>query len=130
MKDLEKFWLITSRYHNWKPSDIAFIDSICLLDGCVTLVTYSQIRNSSAEWPRINDDFFASTIKCLNVNHLNINFNKGRLQQISGFDIIDRSMDGLERINFEIIDYENDTLHFFCEEVNVIEIGILQKIVF
>ena len=96
----------------------------------MTLVVYSQIRNKYVEWPNMQDDFFGITIKFLNVSHLNVNFLKGKIQQISGFDIIDKSQDGLEEINFEILDYENDTLYFFCERVNIIEICAPQKINF
>ena len=40
---------------------------------------------------------------------------------IEGFDIIDHANSQMENISFEIIDYENDTLHFFCRDIVIEE---------
>jgi len=39
--------------------------------------------------------------------------------QITGFDVVDVSERQLEGIKFEVIDYENDVIRFFCDAAEV-----------
>jgi hypothetical protein len=41
------------------------------------------------------------------------------LHQLSGFDISDISDSGLEKVNFQIEDYENGSINFRCEQVEI-----------
>ena len=52
-----------------------------------------------------------------------LDFNDVGLHQISGFDILDISDNGLAKINFQIEDYENDSINFICEEIEIIEVS-------
>jgi hypothetical protein len=45
------------------------------------------------------------------------------MQQISGFDIVDVSDNGLEKTNFEIQDVENGMIGFYCEDIEVRTVG-------
>ena len=54
-----------------------------------------------------------------NVSSLEINSIGNTFLQISGFDIVDISSNGWERINFQVADYEIGRIKFFCEEVEI-----------
>ena len=42
MKDIENIWLVTSINQNWKPSDVAFIESVYFLEGCDSSCIFSN----------------------------------------------------------------------------------------
>ena len=71
----------------------------------------------------MSKDFFEVSMKFENIFNFKLDFTNNGLQQISGFDIIDISNHGLEKINFQIEDYENGTISFNCEEIEVINVS-------
>ncbi len=115
---------------SWKPSDIAFISKLGLSMGNLELCCYSQQRNNSfeCEWPDLNKAFFEISIIFLNVCNLKIEWGNTKIHQISGFDILDISKDGLENISYQIEDYENDTISFFCKEIMINSISKLHEL--
>lgn len=129
MKKIEKIEKVTSIYKTWKPSDIAFIKALEWSINNLVIVFYCQLRDKVNEWPNVSKDFFEVSITFKNVSNLKLDFNGSGLHQISGFDILDISDNGLEKINFQIEDYENDSMNFSCEEIEIIEVSNLEKIV-
>lgn len=127
MKKIEK---ITSIHNAWRPSDIAFIKALKWSINNLVIVCYCQLRDSVSEWPNMSNDFFEVTITFKNISGLKLDFNGTGLHQILGFDILDISDNGLEKINFQIEDYENDTISFCCEEVEINVMNDPGKIVF
>lgn len=73
-------------------------------------------------------EFFEVSIMFKNIVNLKLDINGQGLHQVSGFDIIDVSNDGLEKINFRIEDYEYDSISFSCQEIEVNEVSIPLKI--
>jgi hypothetical protein len=49
----------------------------------------------------------------------------GKPTQITGFDVRDVSSRQLDGIRFEVVDYENDRIHFFCKSA---EIELVERI--
>ncbi|WP_292009338.1 hypothetical protein [Chryseobacterium sp.] len=96
------------------------------------IIFYSQLRNQKFGWPDQQDNFFEVSVNFENVSSLKIDFdyNYNGLQQVSGFDIIDVSNNGLEFIHYQIEDYENDTIHFYCEDIIILDVSSPVKLKF
>ena len=122
MKEIKNVEKVTNEYNEWKPSDLAYIKKLEWLPHELTITFYCQIRATMATWPDIRKDFFELSLKFENVHNFKVEFSSG-LQQVSGFDIVDISNNYLEKINFQIEDYENDVIRFSCESIEVLEIG-------
>jgi hypothetical protein len=125
LKNLEK---VTSIYRDWKSSDITFIKSLEWSPQNLVINFYCQLREDVNGWPDISGIFFEVSIIFKTVSGLKIDFSGTGLHQISGFDILDISANGLEKINFQIEDYENDSISFFCEEIEIDKISASKKI--
>lgn len=119
MKAIESIEKITSIYGTWRPSDMAFVKSVEWSINNLVIIFYCQLRNCVVEWPDTSKVFFEISITFKNVANLKLNINSMGLHQISGFDILDISDDGLERFNFQIEDYEDDSINFICQEIEV-----------
>lgn len=128
MKRIKNVENITCIYSTWKPSDIAFVKSLEWSIQNVVMVFYCQLRESVDGWPNTSEDFFEVSIIFENISSFKLDFSSAGLQQISGFDILDISDNGLEKINFQIEDYENDSINFCCEEVEINEVSNPVKI--
>ena len=102
---------------NWNCSEIAFVKSLVWSNNDLTIVFYSQEKNIMKGWPDLSRGFRELSIKFQNVINLKLDFKGKGIHQVSGFDIMNISENGLEGINFQIEDYENDSIKFFCEEV-------------
>jgi len=125
IKNIEK---IENEYGEWKPADVAFVKSFASLDEGMIIAFYCQARSPIGGWPDISKDFFEVHLRFSHVSNLKIKFHSVHLQQISGFNIIDISGDGFEKINFQIEDYENGVVSFNCEDIEVLEISGLKLI--
>jgi hypothetical protein len=130
MKKIKNIERITSIYNTWKPSDVAFIKSIQWSIENLVINFYCQLRETVDGWPDTSKDFFEVSIIFKNISNLKLDFNGAGLHQISGFDILDISYNGLEKINFQIEDYENDSINFNCEELEIIEVSNPEKMEF
>jgi hypothetical protein len=119
MKKIEEIEKIMNTYNAWKPSDIAFIKAFEWSINKLVIVSYCQLRDSANRWPDMSKDFFEISITFKNVSNLKLDFNGVGLHQISGFDILDISDNGWEKINFQIEDYEDDSINFSCEEIEI-----------
>ncbi|HBV15073.1 hypothetical protein [Chryseobacterium carnipullorum] len=128
MKEIKNLEKVTSIYRNWKPSDIAFIKSFEWSSHNLVIIFYCQLRENVNGWPNLSGNFFEVSIIFKIVSVLKINFSGTGLHQISGFDILDVSANGLEKINFQVEDYENDSISFFCEEIEIDKISSSKKI--
>jgi len=128
MKKIEKIEKITSVYNAWKPSDIAFIKALEWSINNLAIIFFCQLRERVNEWPDMSKDFFEVSITFKNISRLKLDFNGAGLHQISGFDILDISDNGLEKINFQIEDYENGSINFSCEEVEINGLSNPEKI--
>ncbi|RKR85267.1 hypothetical protein BDD43_5531 [Mucilaginibacter gracilis] len=61
-----------------------------------------------------------STLLFTSICNLSFKFAGDELTQISGFDILDLSNDGLENINYKILDYKDGKINFYCKDVKSI----------
>lgn len=129
MKKMKRIEKVTSVYKNWKPSDVAFIKAIEWSINKLVIIFYCQLRDSVSGWPDLSKDFIEISITFKNVSSLKLDFNGAGLHQISGFDILDISDNGLEKINFQIEDYEDDSINFSCEEIEINEVSNPVKLV-
>lgn len=120
---------ITGVLNTWKPSDVAFIKSLKWSLDDLTIIAYCQSRGGVNGWPDLTKEFYEVSLIFINVSNLRLEFVFKGLQQVSGFDIVDVSNNGLEKINFQIEDYESGVINFNCEHVEVLEVSKLTKIV-
>jgi hypothetical protein len=112
----------------WSPSDLAFITEFHYsqeLDGKWSILITCLFQNSEnhTSWPSVDDDFCHVQIHFSRVSNFNIKNVTSNPIQITGFDIIDISIDGCENTNFSIVDYENERISFFCENVRIYSIN-------
>lgn len=122
MKQINKIESIRDFYSDWEPSDIAFIKEMNWSKNNLKIVLYFQIRNEMTKWPDLTKDFVEATFEFKNVNNMKLNFIGNGLHFVSGFDIINASDHGLENINFYIEDYENGSIEFSCEDIEIISL--------
>jgi hypothetical protein len=116
MKKIEN---TTSVYKAWKPSDAAFIKALEWSINNLVVIFYCQSREGIEAWPDTSKDFFEISITFKNVSDFRLEFNRMGLHQLFGFDILDVSDSGLEKVNFQIEDYENGSINFRCEQVEI-----------
>ncbi|MFQ6603195.1 hypothetical protein [Flavobacterium sp. C3NV] len=84
---------------------------------------YFQSRDNRVMWPDLNQSFIELILSFENVKNVKFNFSGSGLHFVSGFDIVDVSEDGLEQINFYIQDYEDESIEFSCEKMQVLSVG-------
>lgn len=120
MKKINGFEKILERTKTWKPSDIVFITELIWSFDKLTISFLSQHREDVSTWPDYLKKFCEIKIEFARQRNVKLNFANHALHQISGFDFIDISENNLEDINFQIDDYENGSISFFCKEINVV----------
>jgi hypothetical protein len=116
LRQIEK---ITKFLNDWKPVDLAFIIGIELIGKNATIRFLSQKRNRLNTWPDLSGEFFEITIWFKSVSNFKIQFTEIGMQPIAGFDIIDISGNSWEGVNFQIEDYENGRISFYCREIEI-----------
>lgn len=81
-----------------------------------------QEREHGKEWPNRLEDFVEVEVQFRNIMQFKLNFEGADKQSVLGFDVVDISAKGWENINFQIEDYENDRISFFCEAIEVLHV--------
>ncbi|GGF23863.1 hypothetical protein [Flavobacterium limi] len=122
MKEINQIEKIRDFYNDWKPSDIAFIKEINWSKNNLKIILYFQIKTNMSKWPDLTKDFIEATFEFRNVINMKLDFTGNGLHFVSGFDIIDASDHGLEHINFYIEDYEDGSIEFSCEDIEIISL--------
>ncbi len=119
---IEKIYEI---YPKWKPSDLAFITGLhyfCDSEGCWCLLLTGLFKEKS-DYKPINhstkENFFKIQIQFSGIHTLNLEGVMFNPISISGFDILDISDRGWEKVHFSIGDYEDDRISFFCENIEI-----------
>ncbi|MBV4360600.1 hypothetical protein [Pinibacter aurantiacus] len=116
IRNIEK---ITGLYPEWKPVNIAYIKKLEWKIGKLSIIVLCQLKNKGIDPKDLSKNFFEAEVIFENVINLKMKFNGRTYQQVLGFDILDVSQNGLEDINFEIEDYENGTIHFYCQYIQI-----------
>ena len=129
MRKIEKIEKITNIYSLWSPLDIAYIKALEWSVNNLLIKCYCQLRRDTNGWPDNSKAFFEVSINFKNINNLKVDFNGSGLHLISGFDIIDVSKNGLEGINFCIEDYENGSIEFNCETIEIVSVSDLDVLI-
>ncbi len=112
----------------WNASEVAFIDKLSLESSDETLVRNSHLeivflcqeRSLNYKWPDFSSRFYKMTVRFYNVSNFNTKFSNLDKVQISGFEINDIKTRGLENMNYEIGDYEDDSISFYCSKIAVV----------
>lgn len=126
--------IIKDKIIDWQISDIAYIKMISLFPNAnsnffsLNITFLSQKRKPSSIWPNTKDVFDEISILFHNVSNFNCNFEGEFIPQITGFDIIDVSDQGWESVKFQIEDYENGIIGFYCREIEIKSIKQAVKI--
>jgi hypothetical protein len=119
MNKIQNIHNITDAFPSWNAADIVFIESLYWSTDHLIIECYFQSSNGSSEWPDVSMPFYKVSISFKGVQNLALNFNGTRLQQVAGFNIIDLSNNQLDQINFEIEDYEDGKINFYCNEIAI-----------
>lgn len=125
---IENIDIIRNRVINWQVSDIAYLKMLSLIpdkngNRLILNITFlSQDRLSSLNWPNNSEVFNEVLLSFYDVSNLNVKFEGRSIPQLMGFDITDISSNGWEDINFQIEDYENNNISFYCKKIEAISI--------
>jgi hypothetical protein len=91
-----------------------------LTGSTLTIEALFQPRVDS--WPNFDEKMFRVTIAFDDVSNFSLKDFGGGPVQIMGFDILFVGDRGFEGINYEVEDYEDGRIHFFCGGVNVLSV--------
>ncbi len=125
--DIKGVEQVESLLGKWSPSDLAMIEGVSLksnLEGGVTTLVLQALFQAKADsWPDFDKEMIPVTICFNDVGNLHLKGFGGGAVQIMGFDIRFVGDRGLEGINYEIEDYEDDRIRFQCRSVEVQSAG-------
>ena len=106
----------------WYPEDLAYIESVNLkLSKCgyhsdVEIIALFQLRGN--HWPRSQEKFYRVNMFFGEVQGVELKHGGG-CSQILGFEINSIRDRGLENINYEVKDYEENKIYFNCRCIKV-----------
>ena len=109
---------------DWEPNELAFIERLEYVadsdtGGSVTIVGLFQERRDPA-WPNPAQPTHRVTMLFEGVGSLDLK-KFGGATQIMGFEITSIADRAWESLNFEVGDYEDGRIHFYCASVCVVE---------
>lgn len=122
MATIKNIEIVYNIYKDWSPNSVAFIKEVHWVSGDLVMTCYCQVRGKKYQWPDFIENFFAMRIIFKDIESFELKINS-ELQQITGFDILDISDRGFEKINFEIEDYEDNVIRFCCRDIEILQVS-------
>lgn len=104
---------------DWLPINLAIIKRLELEAGELVIIFLYQEREKNSGWPQFSKPFYEISISFSIVSKFEFRMRNSTLYQISGFNIIDISQNGWEDVNFEIQDYEDGAISFYCKTITI-----------
>ena len=101
----------------WSPRSLAIIKNLELKSD--RLVIDALFQATAKSWPDFSKEMFRVVIVFDGVGNLQMKGFGGGPVQIMGFDIHFVGDRGLEGINYEIEDYEDNRISFFCRGISI-----------
>jgi hypothetical protein len=130
MKQVKNTELVSSRVGRWYPGDLAFIERLELIlqatgDSSELLIDARFQRKDQAKngWPGSMTDGISVTLRFDHISNLALREFGGGVKQVMGFDIVDISDRGWEDALFEVEDYEDGCIKFYCKSVEVVAVN-------
>jgi hypothetical protein len=113
----------------WNPADIAFVRSLQyeVTDdppASALEIEFIAIRREMAPngWPFAGAPYYRVRMRFQGIRNLQLKGFGEYPPQMVGFEITDISDRGWERIQFQVEDYENDRLSFWCEDAAIVAV--------
>lgn len=110
----------------WNPGDLAFICTINWdeqgTDGYSQLnltTIFQKSIDGLHEWPSNESPWYRVDICFLGVSKLLIQDLGPGCFQVMGFDIVNIAKSSWEGKSFQIIDYEDEKISFYCESIRI-----------
>ena len=132
MKNINGIEKVEKALGCWSPRNLAFIEGLELKKdsdlGFVTnLIVIALFQQRSNSWPNFDEKMFRVTIHFDDVGGLCLKDFGGGAVQIMGFDIHFVGDRGMEKINYEIEDYEDNRIQFNCRNISIqsVELAVL-----
>ena len=129
MRKIDNVELVENMIEGWTPSDLVLINNFEMVsEECTTnssLIITALFQKRAGTWPNFSENMFKVAIEYSNVVGLSLKGFGGGVTQIMGFDILSISDRGLEGMNYEIIDYEDNRISFNCESIKVISVSLI-----
>ena len=125
MTDVRNKELVAGMLGRWHASDLAFIESFNYTSegestrSRLDIVALFQRRDKANERSRTTETARVA-IRFEGVSNLKFKSVGPGPKQVAGFDIIDVSDRGWERIRFVVEDYEHDDISLNCEDVAIL----------
>lgn len=132
MKNIKGVEKIEKAMESWSPRNLAFIEGIELkkdsdVGFATNLIVTALFQQRSNSWPNFDKEIFRVTIQFDDIGGLCLKNFGGGAVQIMGFDIHFVGDRGMERINYEIEDYEDNRIKFYCRNISIqsVELAVL-----
>jgi len=124
-REIEGISIAETVMGRWAPSALVSIERLEFgaspeAGPSIKLVALFQTRNRYS-WPEFDKPMHRITMVFDNVRGLRLDDFEGNGVQVMGFDIHSIGDRGWEDLNFEVEDYEDGRIHFFCGRVRIIE---------
>jgi hypothetical protein len=132
MAEVENTNLVIHAVGHWAPTDVACIESFSYSpkdserDSKLVLVGLLQPRILCRNgWPSTDTPMHRVTIEFLGVRGFHIEDVGECGLQVMGFDIVDIAARGWEGIRFEVEDYEEGRIGFYCATARIADVTAL-----
>jgi hypothetical protein len=109
LEEAEKIFGLLNFSDFRRVRELRFLEQPEASESQLTLVLESEGRSPN----------FLLSLRFEGVQNLKLSFG-GQLTQIIGFGITDISQRQWERLNWEVTDFENGCIHFYCREVEIL----------
>ena len=120
MKPFRNFEKLSNLHPNWKPGHAAYVKSVQWTPGQL-LICFLCHPEGKKNWDEI-EEVYELTLLFRHISEVHIQLGSTQLMQIVGLDIHDISDRGLERLNYQIEDYEEGKFDFYCESIEVLDV--------
>jgi hypothetical protein len=119
-----------------RAEEIAFILDLCFYanvdneieEGASLVMRALAQPRGSPSWPCVQAEWFEVTLRFLGVQNLRLSAFGPGPRQVMGFSIDDCADRQMEGIRYEVTDYEDDRLSFFCTQFVVESRRALQSL--
>lgn len=124
MLGIKNFDLIVEHIHNFSLIDLRYIvDFRYHIDFNNELLRdESNISSIDTTFITVKDnEVYRIVMKFKHIRDCEVSFS-GTVVQLSKFEILDIEDDGWEQLKYLVRDFENEELHFYCNEIEVISV--------
>lgn len=127
MASIKNVATVETMLGRWYPGDLAHIEQLCLFsreensEPTVEMIALFFRRDQVHHgWPNPTAAACRVVLQFSGVSNISLNRITNWPVQIMGFDIVDITDRGWDNLQFEILDYEDNRIGFYCNSVDIL----------